>query len=178
MASLIFSHFSCQQEVEQDTHFLLFSIFSSSLLFPHTFAHTVHLTCIHIHQLLFRPWRTRLCMHDHQAHMLMRSTSLPAHAAYRLLPASIFVISKRTPRRLTCTLLSLSSPVPHIPLHPPQGSLASPQYSSPASCYHFPLLLFCPLLFYSDFIFTLVSFFPSVLFPFASFSLLLYQKLI
>ncbi len=81
----------------------------------------------------------------------MRSTSLPAHTAYRLLPASVFIISKRTPRSLTCTLLSLSSPVPRIPLHPPQGILASPQYSSTASCcYHFLLLFFCHLSACSD----------------------------
>lgn len=37
------------------------------------------------------------------------------------------------PLSLTCTLLSLSSPVPRIPLHLPQGILASSHYSSTAS---------------------------------------------
>lgn len=112
--------------------------------------------------------------------MLMRSTSMPAHTAYRLLPASVFIISKRTPRSLTCTLLSLSSPVPRIPLRPPQGTLASPQYSSTASyCYHFLLLFSCPLSACSDIhsllAFLLLSFLPSCLFFFLSSPILKYN---
>lgn len=37
---------------------------------------------------------------------------VPAHAAYRLLPENVSIISKHTPRRLTCTVLSLSSSLP------------------------------------------------------------------
>lgn len=37
---------------------------------------------------------------------------MPAHAAYRLLPENVSIISKHTPRRLTCTVLSLSSSLP------------------------------------------------------------------
>lgn len=114
------------QDVERDSNFLI--------SFPFLHAHKVYLTCIHIHQLLLRPGRTRLCEHGRQAHMFTRFTSLPAQAAYRLLPASVFIISKRTPRSLTCTLLILSSLVPRIPLRPPQGLLALTQYSSVASC--------------------------------------------
>lgn len=87
--------------------------------FTHTFTHKVQLTCIYIHQLLFRPRRTQLCMHNHQAHMLMQSFSLLAHTAYRLLPANVFIISKRTPTQshvhsaepvLSCTPYPSPSP--------------------------------------------------------------------
>lgn len=53
---------------------------------------------------------------------------MPAHAAYRLLPENVSIISKHTPRRLTCTVLSLSSSLP-----PPAATIVEiPQFFSHA----------------------------------------------
>lgn len=81
-----------QDETEQDFHFL------SSLLCRPAFCRTptVYLTCIHIRF----PRSTRLCVHAHQAQMLIHGP-LPrpaAQAAYRLTPERVYHCSALSPQ--------------------------------------------------------------------------------
>lgn len=95
---------------------------------------TVYLTCIHIRF----PRSARLCVHAHQAQMLIHGP-LPqpaAHAAYRLTPVSVFITAQRPPHpthtwSLTCTL-------PYTPCSPPSPPAPSKQASVASCCCHRP----------------------------------------
>lgn len=109
--------------------------FSMSFLFflcHPAFYHTpaVYLTCIRIHF----PRSARLCVHAHQAQMLIHGP-LPrpaAHAAYRLPPASAFITAQRSPpqpthgaSRALCLILLVFPPTPLQPTKKKKKIIAS-----------------------------------------------------
>lgn len=124
-----------QDETEQDSHFLssLLSFLPPVVLL--SAAHqSSYLTCIHIRF----PRSARLCVHAHQAQMLIHGP-LPqpaAHAAYRLTPASVFITAQR-PSHPTHTW-SLTCTLPYTPCSPPSPPAPSKQASVASCCCHRP----------------------------------------